>query len=602
MHNDKSKLETEKRDFTSLNSSFALRPSPLATVVLGLIVLALAGLLGQSAFLQLSQQGRDWQSQAMRQHQQILHLPARRGSILDCQGRVLAADIRCTGVFADPEILADPPTAADKLAPILAVRPEDILARIEQASAKRFVWLKRDVSKAVSRKVQALNILGISLQSYQRRIYPQAALAGHLLGFTGLDGMGLEGLERQFDPELTGRDGRQQRTTDPRRRTLWSSAKDYQPIRDGANLVLTIDSAIQQITEEQLDQACRTYRAKWGMALVMDPANGQLLALANWPAFSPAEFRTAEPEHRRNRCLTDIFEPGSTFKPFIAAKALEANLFSIDDEIFCHNGLYRTGGRTLHDHKAYGNLSFEDVVVHSSNIGMAIVGQRLGNTRLHQAARAFGFGQKTGIGLAGESPGIVAPLDKWTSYSTTSIPMGHEISVTALQLLRAFCAFANDGLLYRPTIIREVVLPSGEVFWQNVPDTQPQRALHAQVAKLMRRQVLANVVQRGTGTQAKLFGWRVFGKTGTSQVPGPGGYLPDAFVGSFLGGAPLDKPRVCVLVSIGEPDRTIAYYGGTVAAPAVATILAKTLGYMGVSPEPQPQEADALMVTNAGSD
>jgi cell division protein FtsI/penicillin-binding protein 2 len=329
----------------------------------------------------------------------------------------------------------------------------------------------------------------------------------------------------------------------------------------------------------------------------MDPNTGQILAMANWPAFSPAEFRTSTLQQRRNRCLTDVYEPGSTFKPFVAAKALEANLFSLDDEIFCHNGVYRTGSRTLHDHDSgFDTLSFEDIVVKSSNIGMAIVGQRMGNKRLYNAVRSFGFGQTTQIGLAGESVGLLAPLKDWTSYSTTSIPMGHEIGVTGLQLLRAFCAFANDGLLYRPTLVREVVSPNGQVFWRQVPDEDPQRVLEPEVAQLMRRRVLANVVERGTGTRAKLSAWRVFGKTGTSQVPGDGGYIPDAFVGSFLGGAPLDNPRLCVLVSIGQPDRSLGYYGGTVAAPAVGSILQQSLAYLAVPPEPQPTALAPEMV------
>ena len=569
--------------------------------LLGLIILGLVGLLGRCAFLQLSRSGRDWQRQAQRQHTQIIHLSAKRGSILDRQGLVLAADVHCLGVFADPEILTDPRLAAGKLAAILAIPSKDLLATITQAKGRRFVWLQRDVSQPMAQKIQALHIRGLGLQSYQQRIYPQGWLAGHLLGFVGFEGIGLEGLERQFEPELAGRAGYQERIADPYRRALWSPAEDYRSIQDGANLVLTIDSVIQHITEEQLSLTCQKYQAKWGVALVMDPNNGEILAMANWPTFAPEDFRTISPEGRRNRCLTDVFEPGSTFKCFIASKALEAGLFRLDEQIFCHNGIYRTGSRTLHDHGAgFGTLSFEDVVVNSSNIGMAIVGQRLGNARLYEAARAFGFGQQTGIRLAGESPGIVAPLDKWTSFSTTSLPMGQEISVTAVQLLRAFCAIANDGLLYRPTVVRAVISPSGEVFWRNVSASQPQRVLRREIAQVMRRQVLANVVERGTGRRAKLLKWRVFGKTGTSQVAGVGGYVPDAFVGSFLGGAPLNEPRVCVLVSIGQPNRSLGYYGGTVAAPAVGSILSQTLGYMGVPPEPPPQRADTLMVSTPG--
>jgi len=582
----------------SLNPPSPNRRFRFEISLLVVIILVLVALLGRCAFLQLSPLGQSCREQALRQQSQIMNLPSRRGSILDRLGRVLAVDVRATGVFADPRILSDPPSAARHLSLVLDIPSQDLLTLITQAHDRRFVWLKRDITEPTSQRIRDLRIRGIALQSYQRRVYPQGSLAGQLLGFTGADGSGLEGMECKFDRELAGTDGRWQSTADPHRRTLFSSADASRAVRNGANLVLTIDSAIQHIAQTQLDQACTKYQAKWGLALVMDPNTGQILAMANWPAFSPAEFRTSTAEQRRNRCLTDVYEPGSTFKPFVAAKALEANLFSLDDEIFCHNGVYRTGSRTLHDHDSgFDTLSFEDVVVKSSNIGMAIVGQRMGNKRLYNAVRSFGFGQTTQIGFPGESVGLLAPLKDWTSYSTTSIPMGQEIGVTGLQLLRAFCAFANDGLLYRPTLVREVVSPNGEVFWRQVPDENPQRVLEPEVAQLMRRRVLANVVERGTGTRAKIPVWRVFGKTGTSQVPGVGGYVPDAFVGSFLGGAPLDNPRLCVLVSIGQPDRSIGHYGGTVAAPAVGSILQQSLAYLAVPPEPQPQPPTALMVS-----
>ena len=576
------------------------RSEPRAWLCKGMpvvIMLGLAGLLGRCAFLQLSPATAGWRERARRQQRQIIRLSAKRGSILDRAGRVLACDVRARGVFADPEILAEPSRAAEKLAGILRISSEDLLAKIEQAKSRRFVWLKRDVSDEQARLVRGLGIRGIAVQSYQQRDYPQGKLAGQLLGFTGLDGNGLEGVEKQFEAELAGCQGYQRRTVGPGRRALWAPAKDYRAVRDGANLVLTIDSAIQQICEEQLKQACEKYKAKWGMAVVMDPANGEVLAMANWPSFAPAEFGNSKAELRRNRCVTDVFEPGSTFKCFVASKALEAGLFAVEEKIFCHNGVYRIGGRTLHDHgTGFGELSFEDVVVHSSNIGMAIVGLRMGNERLWRAVRDFGFGQKTQVGLSGESAGLVAKLDEWTSYSTSSVPMGQEIGVTGLQMLRAFCAIANGGLLYEPRIVREVVAENGEVLWRSVADEQPSRALEKPVAKIMRERILADVVQRGTGTRAKLFGWGVFGKTGTSQVAGEGGYLADKFVGSFLGGAPIDEPRVCAMVVIGEPQRSLGYYGGTVAAPAVGAILEQTLGYLGTPAEPRLQERDGLMV------
>ena len=539
--------------------------------------------------------GEDWRALAQRQQGQRIELPAKRGSILDRYGRVLAGSVRGRGVFADPKILEDVPGAAGKLAGVLGVEAGELRAVITNATNERFVWLKQDVSAEVAEQVLELGIRGVGVQGYQQRLYPQGALAGQLLGFVGAEGDGLEGLELQFEAELKGQTGWQRRTADPKRKPLWSAQKDYQPPRDGASAVVTIDSAIQQYAEEELGGACQTYRAKWGVAVVMNPQTGEVLAMASWPGFAPVEFSQVEAELRRNRCVTDVYEPGSTFKPFVASMAMEAGLFGLDDVIFCHNGVYRTGSRTLHDHGAgYGDLSFEDVVVHSSNIGMAIIGQRLKNKRLYEGIRSFGFGEKTGVGLAGESVGLVWPLDDWTSFSTTSLPMGQEIGVTALQLVRGFSAIANGGLLRRCEIVREVVSASGEVVWRAVPESQPRRVLSAETARKMRERVLANVVRRGTGHRARLDAWGVFGKTGTSQVADSekGGYLADAFVGSFVAGAPLERPRVCVLVSVGQPERSLGYYGGMVAAPAVRTILEKTLAYLGVEPEPDLWEGE----------
>ena len=557
--------------------------------ILGIIVICLLGLGARCVYLQSGFGQADWQGLAERQHSQVIGLPGRRGSILDRHGRVLANSVRGRGVFADPAILADGLAVARKLGAILGVDSAEMGATIQKAKSRRFVWLARDVSQETARQVRELGIRGVGVQSYQQREYPQGELAGQLLGFVGAEGVGLEGLERQFEAELGSRDGWQRRTADPGRRPLWSAQKNYEPVQDGGHVILTIDSVIQQFAEEQLGRACEKYQAKWGSAVVMDPHTGEVLAMASWPRFAPGNFAQSQAELRRNRCVTDVFEPGSTFKPFVASKALEAGLFGLDDKIFCHNGVYRTGSRTLHDHGAgYGELSFEDVVVHSSNIGMAIIGQRLKNKRLYEGVRDFGFGEKTGIDLAGESAGLVWPLDDWTSFSTTSVPMGQELAVTPLQLLRAFCAIANGGLLRRCEIVRKVISPSGELLWQAVPENQPRRVLSVEVSRQMRERVLANVVRRGTGTRAQLAAWGVFGKTGTSQVADKekGGYLEDAFVGSFLGGAPIGRPRVCVLVSVGQPERSLGYYGGTVAAPAVAVILEKTLAYLGVEPEP----------------
>jgi len=311
--------------------------------------------------------------------------------------------------------------------------------------------------------------------------------------------------------------------------------------------------------------------------------------MANAPGFDPNHFQdyAAGSQWRYgNRAITDPIEPGSTFKPYIASWALMEKVTHLGDIINCENGAWRDGKRLLHDHKPYGDLSFEDVVAKSSNIGMAKLGKRLGNKRLRAALKAFGFGEKTGIDLAGESAGIITAPHAWTSFSTTSVPMGHEISVTPLQLARAFCAFANGGMLVQPHVLRAVLSSDGGVV-QEYHAPPPRRAIPESIATIMKNEILTGVVNHGTGSQAALTRYQVFGKTGTAQIPrlGSTGYVPDAYVGSFIGAAPREEPRLVVLVCITRPLKSIGYYGGTVAAPAARQILAESLAYLQVPAE-----------------
>ncbi|MDP6381058.1 MAG: penicillin-binding protein 2, partial [Phycisphaerae bacterium] len=389
---------------------------------------------------------------------------------------------------------------------------------------------------------------------------------------------------------------------DARRRPLWvESARDEGEVgssiadlnRDGRTIVLTIDKAIQSFVEIELKRVIEKYEAKGVIGIVMDPRTGEVLAMANLPAYDPNNYGDYPAEARRNRAITDPYEPGSTFKAFVAAAALAKGVVKMEEQIHCGNGVWRYRSRTINDHHPYGRLSLQDIVVKSSNVGMAKLGVRLGDERLRQAVLDFGFGSKTGILLSGENAGVVQSAQKWSYWTTTSVPFGHEIMVTPLQLVTAFSVFANGGKLLKPRIVRGILDTRGRL----VADLAGKPEVVSQVmpeplANAFRDEVLVEVVERGTGRQCKISGYKVFGKTGTAQKLAPpgsaesgNGYSHELYVGSFIAGAPAEAPRLVVLVAVDEPNKSKGYYGGTVAAPAVRAILEQTLAYLGVRPQ-----------------
>jgi len=559
-----------------------VRQRVVSVVALCVLELLLAALIGRVVQLQLSQ-GPKLRTLARRQQVGKRPLLARRGTIRDCQGRILAGTSIQPSAFVDPNIVQHPDVLAMLAGSILHLDPEQITVKINSNRDKRFVWLKRRISKSERDALSQQRVRGLGVIDEAVRHYPMGPLAAHVLGYVSRDNRGLDGLELKYDAMLKGQDGREQFVEDAAGRPIWLVQNGYKEPVDGQHLILTLDAAIQAFAEQALAEACEKYRAACGSAIVMDPKTGEILAMANWPAFDPNRFFEYPSEVRRNRAITDPYEPGSVFKPFVAAAALAAGVVQWDEVIYCHQGSCTFGRRVLHDHHPYGDLSFQQIVVHSSNIGMAVLGQRLGNRRLYQAVRNFGFGSRLGVDMPGESPGIVLPFRAWTQYSTTSVPMGQEIATTTLQLITAFAALANDGLMCRPKIVRGIIGTNGQV----VKDlTEPQiiaRVFEPQIARAMVRGVLRAVVAEGTGRRAEIPGMEVFGKTGTAQIakPGGGGYLRRKYVASFMGGAPVWDPQVVALVSIREPDPNIGYYGGTVAAPAVKAILAGTLDYLG---------------------
>ena len=512
-------------------------------------------------------------------------IPARRGLIFDVRGRVVAGSEVVPSVFADPLLVKDLPASAARVAAALNMIPGEVEDIIRRSEAPRFCWLKRRVSRVEAEGIRALRLPGIGTLDESVRRFPLGSALAQVLGFVGTDGTGLAGIELQYDEHLRGRDGQIRSVRDVRRRAIWRLEDGTVGVIDGGHLMLTIDGVIQRIVEEQLAERVAEFQAESGVALVMSPKTGDVLALACHPTFDPGNYTSFPQEVWRNRVVVDPVEPGSTFKPIIASGALAAGFVSPNQTIFCHNGVYTIPGRVLRDTKPHGNLKFEGIIVKSSNIGMAIIGQRTGNPALYEIVRQFGFGVPTGIDFPGEAGGIVRALREWNSFTTTSIPMGYEIGVTPLQLATAYCAIVNRGVLLKPRLVRSLLAADGTpraVFEGPEP---VRRVLPETVARYLTETVLPGVIHAGWRKPAPS-DYPMLGKTGTTKLTHPGrkGYAAGAYLSSFVGAAPVDDPQIVVLVMIRRPDTGKGYYGRTVSMPVVRRIIDLTLAYLEVPP------------------
>jgi cell division protein FtsI (penicillin-binding protein 3) len=519
-------------------------------------------------------------------------LPARRGTILDRRGRVLATTRVAQKLFVDPVLIVDHSNFAEKVGYGLGYDPVEIDLALAARPNSRYVVLDRRLDDQRLESLKNLDVPGLATDPVLMRDYPQGRLAGQLIGFVGVDGKGLAGLEQANDKRLTANPGSVRYLRDARGRALWVEASSYQKQTDGENIRLTIDAVIQSLAESCLAEAIDTYQAESGQLVVMDPSTGELLAIANYPTFDPATFNKAKPEARRNRVVTDVFEPGSIFKPIIWSSLTQLGAANSNEIIdTTTSGVYRTSkGRRLRDARGHGRITWDEVLIYSSNIGMATVAERVKPKDLHDAMTRFGFGKPTGSGLPGEVGGVVHPLSKWTHYSVTSVPMGQEVSVTPLQMVRAFGAIANGGLMMTPT----VTPVSGPGSTEPKPGV---RVLEQRIADYT-RSVLCRQVTEGGGRKANSKLYELFGKTGTAQLPNfkQGGYYQDQYVSSFIAGAPADAPRLIVGCFITRPDKSIGHYGGTVSAPAVMKVMEQSLMYLGVPPKTDPAEAYNSMV------
>ncbi|MFN3165889.1 MAG: peptidoglycan D,D-transpeptidase FtsI family protein [Phycisphaeraceae bacterium] len=543
------------------------------------LTVTLLGLLGRVYQLQAYP---DQQIVALQDSQVgTAELAAMRGGMVDRTGRVLAATRVGHRLFCDPLFIEDRTIFAETIAYSLGYNPVEIDKKLSGRSHLRYVLLDDRMDDEQVEKFKALDLPGVYIEPTVVRDYPQGSLAGTLIGFVGRDGDGLEGLERHWEDRLHAKPGKYEFMRDFKRRRMWVQGEGYVPFEDGENVRLSIDAYIQRVAEEQLAATIKQFNADSGQIIVMQPNTGEILAIATFPSYSPASFQDVNDEQRRNRPVTDVFEPGSIFKPFVWAALTEKGVIRPGDKIdTTTSGAWRMdNGRTLHDVHGKGSITWHEILKYSSNIGMAKAAQQVTVQELFEMIRSFGFGQPTGIDLPGEVGGLLTMHEHAgaRSYSQGSWPMGQEIGVTGVQMVRAMCVLANGGVMVDPRI--EAYRPADD----EQPAVPPQRVISKRTADAALF-AMRDAVLDGTGKKANSPYYDIFGKTGTAELPNleTGGYHKNRYMSSFLGGAPVDQPRLVVGCFIRDPDRSIGHYGGIVSAPAVRNVIERSLVYLGV--------------------
>jgi cell division protein FtsI (penicillin-binding protein 3) len=522
---------------------------------------------------------------AAAQHRARIELTPHRGPIVDRNGEALALSLDMPSIYARPRELGAQDPGLPALAAALHVPVKDLRAKL--SSRQPFIWLKRQAQPREAEAVERLGIHGVYTVAEGHRFYPHNTLAAHVLGFVGVDSQGLEGVERRFERVIRGQARDIEADRDAHGQAMFTGGVQAMP-DEGSRVALTLDAGIQDATERELAEGVATARAVGGAAVVLDPATGEVLALANVPTYDPNELDAGHRAGRhwrdrvRNRAITDPYEPGSTFKAILAAAVIEEGVVKPTDMFFCENGRWQVGKWPIHDSHPHGWLSFAEVIQYSSNIGASKVAERLGAERYYRYLRAFGFGQRTGIELPGETPGIMRPVGSWARIDLAVHSFGQGVSVTPVQMAAAFGAIANGGVLMRPFVVRRIVDPSGAVVLENAP-VAVRRVVSARAAATVTT-LLRRVVEEkgGTGEKARLDDFPVAGKTGTAQKVNlrTGGYSSKR-IGSFIGFVPADRPRVVIAVLIDEPGTSS--YGGVVAAPVFRSIATTVLKRLGVA-------------------
>ncbi len=517
---------------------------------------------------------------ADRQHQKTVSFEGARGAIVDRREKVLAMNLEVPSVFGVPTALDSPAQTARALSSVLRVRSDELERKLRQD--RGFVWLARKVDPEQGRRLEALRKEGIGVVMEGRRFYPKGPLLSHVLGFAGMDGEGLEGIERRYESYLRGERQVTVLQRDALGRTVFPKGLTAeQGPTPGHQLMLTVDEVIQYIAEKELEAAVAGAQAKSGMAIIMEPYSGELLALAVNPRFDPNALSSLTPDRWRNRALTDAYEPGSTMKAVLAAAAIEEQVMKPNTLIYGEQGRMTIAKTVIHDHEKLGWVSFAKVIQKSSNVGAAKAGIELGEERMYRYLQAFGFGERTEIDLPGEVGGLLKNPREWSRRTLASLSMGQEIGVTPIQMVTAVAAIANGGVLMKPYIVSEIRDAQGNVQERTLPQVK-RRVISTKTADAVTK-ILEGVVTKGTGEKAAIDGFRVAGKTGTAQKIDrhTGRYSATKFVSSFVGYVPAGNPKLAMLVIIDEPQGDA--WGGTVAAPVFSRIGEQVLNYLGVS-------------------
>ncbi|OOG26463.1 cell division protein [Thioalkalivibrio denitrificans] len=541
--------------------------------VLGLFVLAFV-LLGARAFdLQILKQ--DFlRGEGDARHLRVVSIPAHRGMLLDRNGEPLAVSTPVDSVWANPRETLQSPERLRELAAVLGADHRELHRRLSERATREFVYLRRHVNPDVAARVQALGVPGVALQREFRRYYPMGEVAAHVLGFTNIDDQGQEGLELSLNRWLTGEPGAKRVLRDRLGRVI-RDVENIRPARPGKDVTLTLDQRVQYLAYRELKAAVQAHGARGGSLVIMDARNGDILAMANQPAFNPNNRAGLVVEASRNRAATDVFEPGSTIKPFTVAAALESGAVRPDITLDTAPGMYRVGRHTIRDIRDYGRIDLATLIAKSSNIGATKLALDMEPEAMWGLLHRAGLGRSTGSGLPGEAPGLLRDFFYWREVDQATLAFGYGLSVTPLQLARAYAALANDGVMPAPRFV------------QGQQTRDVERVMSADTARQIRRMLETAVSREGTGHRAAVESYRVAGKTGTVRKSGVGGYAEDRYVSMFAGMAPASAPRLVMVVTIDEPAGE-DYYGGQVAAPVFARVMQGALRLLDVAPDDLP--------------
>jgi cell division protein FtsI (penicillin-binding protein 3) len=552
----------------------------LRVFLVGFVFIGLFSVIGAKAF-HLQVYRSPWLAQkASSQYEKSLKSSGNRGTVYDRNLREMAVTVDVASIAARPPEIKNLQSTSKALAKALRMDYRQIKQSLKSKSP--FVWIKRQASPKETEAVKALELAGVEFVPERSRFYPNKSLASQTLGFTGMDGYGLEGIEFAYDRYLRGTDNNFTVFKDALGKVFDEKQKNDSP-NDGHNIILTIDSTVQYIAENALAEGVKEYSAKSGIAIVMEPQTGAVLAMAQVPFFNPNAYTDFNKQLWRNRAITDPFEPGSTMKIFSAAAAIESGDVKAHDIFYCENGSYKIGRNVVHDIKKFGWLSLQQIIKYSSNIGAVKISEKVGPERLYEMFRKFGFGDKTGIDSPGETAGSLSYYKNWTTVDTSSIAFGYGVSVSAIQLIAAVSAIANDGILMKPYFVQAITDESGQPLKQFQPQTV-RRVISKQTARTIKAIMKTVITSGGTGTNAALENYTVCGKTGTTRkLDESGTYSNNKHIASFVGFTPADKPQLAILVVIDEPQGK--YYGGTVSAPVFRRIARETLNYLNIPPE-----------------